>query len=125
MAHQMLYQSKEYWEKMKEISRHLARTSISRVEVGAFVDAMFPDRLDQRTGMIVKSTGKEKVLELMEVGRGSDIPGVRGSKWGAFQALTEYIDHERNIRNGASRWERSVFGTGSADRQKALDLLIL
>jgi len=123
-AHQMLFQSEDYWRKMKEVSMHLARTSVSRVEVGAFLDAMFPDREDKKTGLFMKSEGGEQVQKLMEEGRGSNIRGVRGSKWGLFNAYSEYLDHERKVRKGTNRWERSVFGQGGALREKALSLLI-
>jgi phage/plasmid-like protein (TIGR03299 family) len=37
----------------------------------------------------------EKIVELHETGRGSDIKSVRGSLWGAYNAVTEFVDHER------------------------------
>lgn len=124
LAHLMLHQSEEYWENMKEIIRLLARSSITRVEVGAFLDAMFPERINKKTGKVMEPEGREAVLRLMEEGRGSDIPGVRGSKWGLFNAYSEYLDHERRVRRGTNRWERSVFGAGTKEREKALDALL-
>lgn len=37
----------------------------------------------------------ETVLELHETGRGHDIKAVRGSLWGAYNAVTEFVDHHR------------------------------
>lgn len=37
----------------------------------------------------------EKIEELHATGRGHDIKGVRGSLWGAYNAVTEFVDHER------------------------------
>ena len=109
MAHKMLHKSSAYWEKMKEVSQHLARTSISRIEVGTFLDAMFPDRINQKNE-VIKNDSRDQVLRLMEEGRGTDIPGVQGTKWGLYNAYTEYLDHEKKTRKGQNRWERSVFG---------------
>ena len=124
-AHSMLFDSANYWDKMKEVSQHLARTSITRIEVGAFLDNMFPERFDQRRGGYSRPEGREKVLRLMDEGLGADLPGVRGTKWGLFNAYTEYLDHERKVRKGRDRWERTVFGNGVGERQKALDSLLL
>lgn len=123
-AHRMLFDSKAYWEKMKEVSQQLARTSISRIEVGSFLDAMFPERFDLRKDSFVRPEGREKVLRLMEEGQGTDLPGVRGTKWGLFNAYTEYLDHESGVRKNQNRWERSVFGTVGSKRDFALTLLL-
>jgi phage/plasmid-like protein (TIGR03299 family) len=124
VAHQMLFQSVRYWEEMKSVSRHLARTSISRVEVGAFLDAMFPERFDKRRDRMVRPDGRGQVLRLMEEGRGADIPGVQGTKWGLYNAFTEFVDHEKVTRKGQDSWARSAFGSGQELRSKALGLLV-
>lgn len=36
-----------------------------------------------------------RICELHDTGRGSDIKGVRGTLWGAYNAVTEYVDHEK------------------------------
>ena len=36
-----------------------------------------------------------RIEELHETGRGSDIKKVRGSLWGAYNAVTEYVDHDK------------------------------
>lgn len=61
----------------------------------------------------------------MEAGRGSDLPGEGGTAWGLLNAYTEWLDHERAVRGGGvgAAWERSVFGSGQQDRQRAVDTL--
>jgi phage/plasmid-like protein (TIGR03299 family) len=65
------------------------------------------------------------VEELVETGRGHDIPGVRGTVWGAYNALTEYVDHVKPYRgeadNPRKRLEGSQFGTGWDIKRKALN----
>jgi phage/plasmid-like protein (TIGR03299 family) len=111
--------STTYWQEMKSACQHLALTSVQRVEVGVFLDAMFPTRKEDAT-----PKGREVVTELIEDGRGTDIPGVRGSAWGLYNAYTEYLDHERSTRGGKSNWETSTFGSGVGDRQRAFDTLL-
>lgn len=40
----------------------------------------------------------EKVLDLVESGAGTEIPGVKGTAWGLYNACTEYSDHYSNLR---------------------------
>lgn len=57
------------------------------------------DKLKERA----KKTRQEKVqkvLELVETGKGSDIPGVRGTAYGLYQAITEWCDHYQKTRQG-------------------------
>jgi phage/plasmid-like protein (TIGR03299 family) len=35
----------------------------------------------------------EKLQELHETGKGTDLPKTRGTLWGAFNAVTEFVDH--------------------------------
>lgn len=70
-----------------------------------------------------------KVIDLFENGQG--IWGVRGTRWAAFNAVTEYVDHSRPTRRGKdsdgvedSRLASAWHGTGAALKQRALDLLL-
>jgi phage/plasmid-like protein (TIGR03299 family) len=68
-------------------------------------------------------------IDLLHHGRGSEIVGVRGTSYGAFQALTEFINHERSTRVTAGRDEDEVrfeavhFGSGNTLTQKGLKTL--
>jgi hypothetical protein len=70
----------------------------------------------------------DRMVELVETGRGSDIPGVRGTMWGAYNAAVEYVQYEAG--RGApgfndKRADSMLFGTGATANglalQKALD----
>jgi len=65
----------------------------------------------------------DSVAELMETGRGSDIRGVRGTAWGAYNAITEFVDHQRKVRGGEENRIGSIwFGQGSSVKQRAFVL---
>lgn len=65
-------------------------------------------------------------IDLLDHGRGSSIKGVKGTYYGAFQALTEYITHHRSTRvhqdreEGEVRFEAIHFGSGNELAQKGL-----
>ena len=63
----------------------------------------------------------DKVMSLVDAGRGTDIKGVRGTLWGTYNAITEYIDHHKTPRSGnESRIQYIGFGTGKMVKDSAL-----
>jgi phage/plasmid-like protein (TIGR03299 family) len=56
----------------------------------------------------------EKMLELVETGKGSDIVGVRGTGWGLYNAVTEFVDHY-----GVDMLQGRASDRGRDDRQFA------
>jgi len=68
----------------------------------------------------------EEVTKLFENGRGSNLKGVRGTAWGAYNSITEYVDHHRTVRAGDDARERLearasslLFGSGALLKEKA------
>jgi len=128
-AERTLVASKEYWEEIRTVAQHLSETSITRVEVGAFMDVMFPVKEDAKKKTTENS--RERFVSLLDGGRGADIPGVKGTAWGMYNAYVEYLQYERSVKglakdatNGernAQRWQRMTLGTFSNDMQKAFD----
>jgi len=125
-------ESQKYWNEIELASKHLASTSVDRVIVGDFLEKMFPKAEDAKTK--TQDNKREKVLELVESGMGTEIQGVRGTAWGLYNAYTEYLDHhtsvhgiEKDDRQGlmSKRWENSNFSnTVIAKRQTAFDYLV-
>lgn len=68
-----------------------------------------------------KSRVYPRVLRLFEEGRGSSISGVRGTMWGALNAVSEFVQYERGS-NDARRLNETWFGTGSALNRRAFDV---
>lgn len=62
-------------------------------------------------------------LELFDgAGRGADHPGVKGTRWGLLNAITEHVDHEMG-RTVDSRLDSAWFGRGDAFKQSAFAAL--
>ena len=60
------------------------------------------------------------LLELAETGKGTELPGVKGSLWGAFNAVTEYADYY-NGKNENNRAQSTLFGAGAQMKARAFD----
>lgn len=72
----------------------------------------------------VKDDGKRPLPTLMRLfdeGTGLDLPGVKGTYWAAYNAVSEYITHLR-ARNSDARLDAMVNGAGAAMLQRALDV---
>lgn len=66
-----------------------------------------------------------RILELFTgAGRGSQHPGVAGTRWGLLNAITEHVDHELG-RTVDARWDAANFGRGDAFKQTAFETLRL
>ena len=68
-------------------------------------------------GTLEKSRVYATVKRLYESGTGQDIPGARGTLWAAYNAVTEFVDHERGRDD--NRLSSSWFGSGNDLRSKA------
>ena len=51
-----------------------------------------------------------EIETLFAKGRGNDMAGVKGTAWAAYNAVTEYITHERG-RNADNRMNTAWFGS--------------
>lgn len=66
----------------------------------------------------------DQLMNNWEAGTGSDIPGYRGTLWGAYQSVTEYETHQQgrntdDMERARKRLNRIWFGTGQAVIEKA------
>jgi len=113
---------KNFDEKMM----HLINTRMNDSEAIEWFKSLFPKpksptgetRIEKQVGIFI---------DCLMNGRGSHISGVRGTSYGAFQALTEYINHRKPVKIHNDRDEDEVkfqsihFGAGNTLTQKALN----
>jgi phage/plasmid-like protein (TIGR03299 family) len=65
----------------------------------------------------------ESVFRLFEEGRGAELPGVRGTLWGAYNSVTEFLSYERGKAQDtrlASLW----FGESARTNHRALEIAL-
>lgn len=100
--------------------RELARKPCSDTEFKRYARAVFAglEKMDDEDAAKITVA---KVVPLFEAGRGSDIPGVRGTMWGAFNAITEFTTHGRG-KSDSSRVDSAWFGDSAKIANRALGL---
>jgi len=63
----------------------------------------------------------EEVSRLFESGKGADMKTAKGTAWGAFNAVVEYVDYVRGSDKVESRAKSLLFGSGADLKQRAWD----
>jgi phage/plasmid-like protein (TIGR03299 family) len=99
--------------------RELARAKCSDERLTAYVREVFAPGQAENPKAAARIL--PKVLPLFEAGRGAELPGVRGTMWGAFNAVTEFVTHERG-RSKDRRVEQAWFGEGAKLADRALSV---
>lgn len=125
-----------------EAMTSLAKKQMNTAQWDQFVNNLFPlpelpEDKDTSRALTIATKKHDQLTELFEAGLGTDIPGVRGTAWGAYNAITEFTTHHAQTRTGVdvkdSRFERaknesllssSWFGSGAKTNKKALSLLM-
>jgi phage/plasmid-like protein (TIGR03299 family) len=107
------------FEKFLEEARVLSEVSISREEtVRFFLDTVSPPKKNRK----VTDDDKRAVsrfLAALEDGQGADLTTARGTLWGALNAVTHSIDHDRIERVAGSNTFNAFLGTGSRIKTRA------
>jgi phage/plasmid-like protein (TIGR03299 family) len=120
-ARRVLGRAARWFEQFGEGAALMAGHRPSEPQLRGYFRALYPDpeALDPAGAKATRMT----LLGLYEQGMGQDLPGVRGTTWAAFNAVTEYIDH--HVGKGAQgRLESAWWGDGSRAKARAFDLAL-
>lgn len=112
-------------EQFKTLAKHRVNTE----DLKKYIRMVFKPQVVQvaeEMGVETETDGRadkllNKILPLFEKGRGNDLPGVAGTLWGAYNAITEFTTWERG-RNADNRLDSLWFGDSAAVNQRALQL---
>ena len=93
---------------------------MNETEADAFVQELLKPYHTSKLD-ISESRAYKRVLQLFNgASIGHDMAGA--TRWGMLNAVTQLVDHERG-RSDNTRLESAWFGTGSALKNRALELL--
>jgi phage/plasmid-like protein (TIGR03299 family) len=100
-----------------EAYRFLAQRSIHAAELTRYLMGLFPDPVEGALRNRARAN-REKVTARFERGFGTDLTGA--SWWRAYNAVVEFIDHDRNQNNADARVHSAWLGQGMQLKQQAL-----
>jgi phage/plasmid-like protein (TIGR03299 family) len=118
----------ESFEDFVRKARSLACTPIIRTEARDYLLPLLFDDSDfadpKGLAECIENKGYRKIMDLFYTsGRGSQLPGVKGTAWGLVNAVTEFVDHHRGNAgtSGDMRMDYALFGVGDKLKTQAMD----
>lgn len=123
-AERVLVYSRSFFEAYAEVGNRLAETAMSTDQRASYFKTLFPDHPESEKGRTsLRPSRTREVLErLHEEGPGAE--PVRGTVWGAYNAVSRYADFGLPLRSTTSRLNNVWFGTGAALKQRAFDVAV-
>lgn len=119
MAANLLRNAGVFFTEVAESYRYLASKQVdTKVLLSYMMEVCDQNVPFESTSQKVKNR-IELYQRAHETGLGSDIKGVRGTLWGAYNAVTEVVDHQLSL-NKADPVKYMGFGTGRDIKRKAL-----
>jgi phage/plasmid-like protein (TIGR03299 family) len=123
-AHTVLGLATKRSQALKEAAEALVSLKVTRKFFKGFVRALFPS-VKERQGeeASAKAIHHREAVELLFSTQLNNLPGMAGTGWSLYNAVTEYVDHKMPARRGTDTLDRAWFGTGEELKLKAFRLL--
>ena len=112
----------QQFEATAEQYRLLARKSINQGDLKRYVQRVLKVEDDIEASTRMRNI-VEEIVRLAETGRGNDLPSIRGTYWTSYNAVSEYLTHERG-RNADNRMNSLWFGDGASTNRHALEVAV-
>ena len=129
-ARKMLDLTNIYYARIDECFNRLIKQPMTNDQFGQFTEKLYPDGKSKTTEKpIDRSKVRESLVKSWHGGIGLDHPDVRNTRWAAWNAVTEYVDHDKKYYEGKTggisdnRMNSVIWGQGSQVKKQALDLL--
>lgn len=128
-AQEVLGLARRFFDDAAAVIDRLAGHSPTSTQLAAYFQELYPDPQEGKDNARALKT-RSDLQRLFEEGVGHDQPGVKGTTWAAYNAVTEYVDHVRmargrDDRDRASRRLDSIwFGGGAKVKARAWDLAL-
>tara|TARA_B100000700_G_scaffold86173_2_gene96894 strand:- start:3389 stop:3811 length:423 start_codon:yes stop_codon:yes gene_type:complete len=122
--------SQKAFAESDEFMRKLADVPMPQSDWIDFCMELFPTPVADEDGnvskraMSISENNRSQLTRLFVGGRGTEIPGVRGTGWAAYNALTEFAGYHRTSRGGkGKRFESLMMGSGAKFVQNGTNIL--
>lgn len=108
---------------LEDVSRKLTHVTFEAKNIPQLLTkaGMIPAVTNQEASTRAKNIIDE-VTQRFHVGAGANLQSARGTAWGAYNAVVEYVDHFRGS-NDVKRAESSILGSGANIKERTLELL--
>lgn len=117
-AHKILGISGAQADKYERAFTDFSKTAISDEAFMDYVDAVFDFADDEEDRSTKANNKRDTILEYYEVGVGQE--GIQGTVWGAYNAVTGYLQNTQAIRSEDTFFKNTFFKTDANIRGKAM-----
>jgi len=109
------------FEATAEQYKRLAKKNIYAKDLEKYVDIVFKFSAveESKRREAIRGQTQASIIRLFETGRGSDLKSAKGTAWGMYNAVTEYLSYERG-KNEETRLDQLWFGHAQNVNQLAL-----
>lgn len=105
--------------------RFLASRAINSDDLKKYVKIVFNQNTKEEEDISTRSQNiLTSVEKLFEDGKGNNLPGVQGTYWAAYNAVTEYLNYEKG-RSVQNRLDSLWFGQNAVQSRKALETAVI
>jgi phage/plasmid-like protein (TIGR03299 family) len=129
-AHDQLAEIAGQFQQYKAMAEAMALTKLSKKATETFLSQVFFGEKEVPSRDDMTTNAKTQLDKLFEAYKETVEEGTKvGTAWTALNAVTRYVDHARTTRDhtgegeDAARMSSSIFGSGAALKQRALDML--
>ena len=104
-------------EQYQELTRH----DVNQKDLQKYVEIVFKySAVEEQRRQMAKDRMIQDITRLFETGRDNDLPGAKGTYWGLYNAVTEYLSWEKG-KTSDSRLNSLWFGDAGRLNKFALD----
>jgi phage/plasmid-like protein (TIGR03299 family) len=118
-AHKLLGLSNDLYDLLETIFRRMSLKKVSEKQLMDYIQRLIPDNPESERKTRTDNM-RQRILELHDTAEGS--APIRGTAFGAYNALTEYVDHVVNTKDPNKRLNSIWFGGGEKLKVRAFQL---
>jgi phage/plasmid-like protein (TIGR03299 family) len=116
-AHEILGLTNKLYSELDAIFNRMSERQVEQQALSDYVKAIFPDNPASTDHSWVKKV-HDTIFDLADSGEGAKM--AKGTLWGAYNAVTEYVDHYRNPKGDETQRLKSMwFGSGERIKKNA------
>ena len=111
----------DYYNDIEKDFTAMTRVRMNNERLGGYLKLVFPEPKDPDNQKAFRRIQDNRLLaeHFFDQGKGTEIKGVRGTLWAAYNGVTELIDHRRFGFSDSRRLSSVWFGDGYLTKAKA------
>lgn len=108
------------YQELEKLYNDLYKHMMNPDSVADYFKAVLPDNEDPSKNNTFRVNSRQQMMRLYMDGAGAEL--ARGTLWGAYNAVTEFVDHAKRSEDANANFNRVLFGSGYQMKNRALSL---